>query len=509
MDLNNNIDDLCNSPLLKTQSIKEFFDGSNIFVTGSTGFLGKVLIEKLLRSCDGVCKIYILLRSKRGLGSEQRFNEFLKNQVFDRIRDKTPELLTKLVCVPGDINESELGIDATDLTQIKDHVDIVFHVAATVRFNEQLKDAANLNTFGTQRVMELCTQIKNIKSVVHVSTAYSNPFLKNVGEQVYGSSSSKFHQSFMNGVGVLPDDFVDMISKRFKTKHPNTYTLTKSMAEQLVVDYHEKLPICIVRPSIVTAALEEPFKGWVDNVYGITGIMMEIGRGTISSIMCDQKYTVDLIPVDIVCNTMITAAWSNSFTQTNTIPVYNCTSGQINPVTWQHYGELTVKYARKNPSKYVMLYPKFSYRTNRFVHWLYEIFLHFLPALVFDLLMRAQGVKPIMMKIARRFKMAADTGEFFAMHEWNFETNNLKRLIHVARQTQTDSEDFNCDMSNMNWDAYVEQYMLGIRNYVLKDDLSSMDAARLKIKRLYWSKRIFQFVIMFMIYYFFFQGLWF
>lgn len=210
---------------------------------------------------------------------------------------------------------------------------------------------------------------------------------------------------------------------------------------------------------------------------------MEIGRGTISSIMCDQKYTVDLIPVDIVCNTMITAAWSNSFTQTNTIPVYNCTSGQINPVTWQHYGELTVKYARQNPSKYVMLYPKFSYRTNRFVHWLYEIFLHFLPALVFDLLMRAQGAKPIMMKIARRFKMAADTGEFFAMHEWNFETSNLKRLIHVARQTQTDSEDFNCDMSNMNWDAYVEQYMLGIRNYVLKDDLSSMDAARLKIKR--------------------------
>ena len=38
MDLNNNIDDLCNSPLLKTQSIKEFFDGSNIFVTGKFNY---------------------------------------------------------------------------------------------------------------------------------------------------------------------------------------------------------------------------------------------------------------------------------------------------------------------------------------------------------------------------------------------------------------------------------------------------------------------------------------
>ena len=130
---------------------------------GSTGFLGKVLIEKLLRSCDGLCKIFILLRSKRGVGSEQRFNEFLKNQVFDRIREKTPDLLNKLVCIPGDINENELGMEANDLIRIKDNVDIVFHVAATVRFNEQLIDAANLNTFGTQRVMELCTQIKNIR----------------------------------------------------------------------------------------------------------------------------------------------------------------------------------------------------------------------------------------------------------------------------------------------------------------------------------------------------------
>lgn len=49
--------------------------------------------------------------------------------------------------------------------------------------------------------------------------------------------------------------------------------------------------------------------GWVDNVYGITGIMMEIGRGTIRSIICDQKLTMDLIPVDIVVNTLIGVAW--------------------------------------------------------------------------------------------------------------------------------------------------------------------------------------------------------
>lgn len=104
-----------------------------------------------------------------------------------------------------------------------------------------------------------------------MSTAYSNPYLRNVGEQVYGTTSAEDHKLFINGVGVLPDNFIDLIADRFNKKHPNTYTLTKQMAEQIVLDYHGKLPVCIVRPSIVTAANDEPSPGFIDNVYGITG----------------------------------------------------------------------------------------------------------------------------------------------------------------------------------------------------------------------------------------------
>lgn len=163
LDENNNFDDFINNPLIKTKSIKEYFNNSNIFVTGASGFLGKVLIEKLLRSCVGISKIYILLRPKRGLGSDQRFKEFLKNKIFDRIHEKTPEVLNKLICIPGEINEPNIGLTEKDSITLQDRIDIVFHVAATVRFNEPLRDAANLNTFGTQRVMELCTKMKNLK----------------------------------------------------------------------------------------------------------------------------------------------------------------------------------------------------------------------------------------------------------------------------------------------------------------------------------------------------------
>lgn len=61
--------------------IKEFYNNSTILITGGTGFLGKVLIEKILRSCEQVQCVYVLLRPKRGLTSDQRYTELIQNPV--------------------------------------------------------------------------------------------------------------------------------------------------------------------------------------------------------------------------------------------------------------------------------------------------------------------------------------------------------------------------------------------------------------------------------------------
>lgn len=62
-------------------SIKSFYRNACILVTGGTGFVGKVLVEKLLRTCDSLQCIYLLLRSKRGLSSEERYHELIQNPV--------------------------------------------------------------------------------------------------------------------------------------------------------------------------------------------------------------------------------------------------------------------------------------------------------------------------------------------------------------------------------------------------------------------------------------------
>ncbi|KAG5683857.1 hypothetical protein PVAND_013119 [Polypedilum vanderplanki] len=508
MDENNNLEDFSKNPLIKTRCIKDYYDNCNIFVTGSTGFLGKVLIEKLLRSCDGIRKIYILLRPKRGIGSEQRFEEYLRNPIFERIRNNNPDILKKLYCIPGDINESNLGLHARDIQLLQQNIDIVFHVAATVRFNEPLKVAANLNTFGTRRVMELCTKMTKLKSLVHVSTAYSNPNLKNVDEQVYGTTSTPDHHLFINSVGILPDEFTETIANRFNKRHPNTYTLTKHMAEHIVLEYNNVLPLCIVRPSIVTAAVNEPYPGWIDNIYGITGILMEIGRGTITTIMGVEEGLVDLMPVDIVCNTLITAGWANSFIRTpNEITVYNCTSGHFNPMNYKELRKHILKYSLLNPSKYIAMYPNFVYRKSRLMHNIIEIFMHFLPALMFDVLLRMQGKKPIMFKIAKRVKIAQDTGDYFVLNDWNFNSKNLKRIIRAANQTQLDANEFCCDVTSLDWDDYIGRYMMGIRTYVLKDDISSLPKARQKLQKIYYMKLFLQFLL-FATIYFVFYGIW-
>lgn len=86
---NNNSNDNNNNNLLASSDvaeanrycIKEFYRNSVVLVTGATGFLGKVLLEKLLRTCDNVQCIYVLLRPKRGMNSEQRYKELIQNVV--------------------------------------------------------------------------------------------------------------------------------------------------------------------------------------------------------------------------------------------------------------------------------------------------------------------------------------------------------------------------------------------------------------------------------------------
>jgi fatty acyl-CoA reductase len=85
--------------------------------------------------------------------------------VFDRIRSEvdSEKTFAKVVCISGDVSDPDLGLSAEDRRKLSSEVTIVFHSAATVKFNETLRTAVTLNTLGTQRVVDLCRTMKNLK----------------------------------------------------------------------------------------------------------------------------------------------------------------------------------------------------------------------------------------------------------------------------------------------------------------------------------------------------------
>ena len=137
MDLlrNNNEDRSCTG----LGEISQFYKGKSIFVTGATGFMGKVLLHKLLSSCPEVEKVYVLIRPKKGELPKDRLVSLLRSTpIFKPWKDQVG-LLNKMEAMHGDITLPNLGMSDQDIATLVDHVSIVFHSAATVRFNEELE----------------------------------------------------------------------------------------------------------------------------------------------------------------------------------------------------------------------------------------------------------------------------------------------------------------------------------------------------------------------------------
>lgn len=63
--------------------ITSFYKDKTIFITGTTGFVGKVVLEKILRSLGDFKKIYVMVRPKKGMSNQERIEEIFKSELFD------------------------------------------------------------------------------------------------------------------------------------------------------------------------------------------------------------------------------------------------------------------------------------------------------------------------------------------------------------------------------------------------------------------------------------------
>jgi alcohol-forming fatty acyl-CoA reductase len=75
------------------------------------------------------------------------------------LKKSQPQVFSKLVPVEGDITLPGLGLSPVDVEILKQSVSVVFHLAARIKFDRNLKEATEINVKGVRRILELCCQL--------------------------------------------------------------------------------------------------------------------------------------------------------------------------------------------------------------------------------------------------------------------------------------------------------------------------------------------------------------
>ncbi|XP_068990503.1 fatty acyl-CoA reductase wat-like [Neodiprion pinetum] len=414
--------------------IQQFYVRQNIFitVTGGTDFMGKILTEKLIRSCREIGTIYLLIRAKKGKSVEERRDALLAepvifamenfryfSKIFDVLRNDYPNFSEKIVCIVGDIAEERLGLTVTDFARLVDEVSqvpicrrvvysttaqskvklfqvsVIFHLAVTVRFNEKLEVALAINVNSVKSVIDVARECKNLKVGVYVSTAYSHCVRKSIDEKLYPSSCASYEE--VKGIisKAKANELSEDVTEAILGEWPNTYTFSKAVAEGVVTELAKDLPFAIFRPSILASSYKEPIPGWLPSPFGIFGVTYAVSLGIIHTSLVDIDSVVDIIPVDYACNALIYCAWTSSQKcHFKDVSVYNYVSGSETPITWRQCDSKGSVALRSYPTEKAIYYPFYIDTKSRLLFYILEICFHFFPALIIDNVARLMGKEP-------------------------------------------------------------------------------------------------------------------
>ncbi|XP_050298925.1 fatty acyl-CoA reductase wat-like [Anthonomus grandis grandis] len=461
-------------------NIQNFYDETNIFITGATGFVGKALIEKLLRDTN-VNRIYILIREKRGRSIKERLEKMFENPIFSVIRSHNPKFEEKIVPIIGECGIKDLGISSADQQELINKVHIIFHGAATVNFDENLKTAYDINVNGIKTVIEIAKKMKHLKSVVFVSTAYSNCIRNSIiEEKVYQYSYDEPMEKLEN----MSKETAIEVKEKMMGEWPNTYTYTKSLAEMLVEKEKDNIPIGIFRPSIITSSYKEPIPAWIDNVYAINGISLGLLTGFLRVYPGRSDIYVDIIPIDMCVSAMIACAMEigQNHKKSDKILVYNYTSRLQNPVTYGLFEYLNLNFGV--PTIKAIWKPCGIFCADKKLSRILSFFLEIIPAVFLDGAALATGNKPQLLSLYSKVLKLGDKVKFFGERDWEFDNENVQNLW--LNLNKNDQKLFPFNIASISWVLFSKNYSLGLRRYVLKEDDSTLEKAWKKHNRLTW-----------------------
>ncbi|XP_036673844.3 fatty acyl-CoA reductase wat [Drosophila suzukii] len=460
--------------------IQGFFKNKTVFLTGGTGFLGKVVTEKLLRTTE-VTRIYSLIRPKRGVPIKDRITTWEKDPVFEVLLRTKPDALQRVCPIAGDCLEPDLGISEHDRRILTAEVHVVIHGAATVRFDEVLHLALTINVRATRLMLQLAKQMTNLVSYVHVSTAYSNCVISDIAERFYPEHLHSGSDNILALGDLVSNELLDKITPALVGSYPNTYTYTKALAEDVILREAGNLPLCIFRPAIIMSTYKEPLNGWVDNLFGPMALCFGGARGIMRVTTVDRDAKIGIVPADYCVNVALACAWRTAEKSVKNgkvmkPPIYAFAPSENNLVSYGSFINTSVKYRDIIPLTKMLWYPFVLCISNASLFPLAAFFLHTLPGYLVDMLLRLKGRKPILVNLYRKIhKNIAVLGPFSST-TWNFDTSNTKELRQAMSQEDLKLYDF--DMEHLDWEDYFKTAMYGVRLYIGKEQPTAESIAK-------------------------------
>ena len=386
-------------------SVRKALAGKHVMLVGVTGFIGKVWLVNTLMDLPEIGRIYLLIRRQKSNPARRRFEKLVEESpVFDPLCERYGTKLARFLServevVEGDVAQPGLGLAPEAFEALRRKLDLVINSSGLTDFNPDLRDALATNVDAAIQVVEFIRQCDHA-GLLHLSTCYvagardgrvdeklrPNYTPKGIAdfdaEQEWRSlrqsikdaeqkaespemtaeltrqALAKEHaardlhgtalenQVRKNRIRWLKNFLTEAGTRRAKELGwPNTYTLSKSLAESLLYKYGAGLPIAVVRPAIVETSIEKPFRGWNEGINTSASLSYLLGT-YFRQLPTNERKRLDIIPVDAVCAgmTLIAAALMERRHE----PLYQLATSVTNPCDMGRSIELTALAHRRH-----------------------------------------------------------------------------------------------------------------------------------------------------------------
>ncbi|KAI3886662.1 hypothetical protein MKX03_034756 [Papaver bracteatum] len=494
---------------LMSRGIVESLENKTILITGSTGFLAKVFVEKLLRVQPNVRHLFLLLRATDSKSAAQRLHtEVTGKEVFRVLRTKHGDefnsfISKKVTAIAGDMTLENFGLreDSDLLKKLFKEVDIVANSAASTKFNERYDVALEVNTIGAKNVLDFAKKCVKLEMLIHVSTAYvcgeksgvisEKPIkmgetLNRTSEVLDIEAELKLMKNCLRGlkaeqVSVAEEKEVmeNLGIQRARTfGWPNTYVFTKAMGEMLIGENGGNVPIVIIRPTIITSTYKEPFPGWSEGVRTIDSFLVAGAKGKLPCFLGNTNTVLDVVPGDMVTNAVIVAMVAHSNHQSPIPFVYHVCSSQTDPLCSLRLRDYGYNYFIKNPligkdGEPIKITMPICFPTmdsfRRYIYLNYALPLKVLQFVNFALCQYFRNTCNDMNRKINQTLRLVEINVPYIFFRGIFDDLNTERLRMAVRANTMESSIFYFDPKCIDWDDYFANiHIPGLVKYVIK-----------------------------------------